>query len=42
MGYTRRGIRDGTGPHKGSFIRRRGGRLGRRRRSGGKCPKRKK
>jgi len=41
MSYTKRGKRDGTGPYKGSYIRRKGGKVGRRRRAGIKCPKRK-
>jgi len=40
MGRTRRGVRDGTGPYKDSFIRRKGGKIGRRRRAGERCPKR--
>lgn len=39
MSRTRRGVRDGTGPYKDSYIRRRGGKIGRRRRRGIKCPK---
>ena len=42
MGYIRRGARNGTGPHKSSYIRRKGGKVGRRRRAGQKCPSRKK
>ena len=42
MGYTRRGVRDGSGPHKNSYIRRKGSKIGRRRRAGVKCPVRKK
>lgn len=42
MGKTRRGVRNGTGPYKNSYIRRKGGKLGRRRRAGVKCPVRKK
>ena len=40
MGYNKRGVRDGSGPYKGSYIRRSGGKIGRRRRAGTKCPKR--
>lgn len=40
MGYARRGVRNGTGPHKGSYIRRKGGKIGKRRRAGQPCPKR--
>ena len=39
MGYTRRGVRDGTGPHKGSYQRRTSGSVGRRVASGKPCPK---
>lgn len=41
MGYLKRGVRDGTGPYRGSWMRKHHGRLGRRRRAGQKCPKRK-
>ena len=39
MGYTKRGKRDGSGPYRGSYIRRKGGKIGRRRRAGVKCPR---
>ena len=42
MGYTKRGKRDGTGPHKDSYVRRKGSNIGRRRKAGVKCPVRKK
>jgi len=42
MGYNRKGVRDGTGPYKGSYIRKQGGKIGRRRKAGKKCPKRRK
>ena len=35
-----RGKRDGTGPYKDSYIRRKGSKIGRRRKAGVKCPKR--
>ena len=38
MGATKRGKRDGTGPHKDSYQRRQG-KTGKRRRAGEKCPK---
>ena len=42
MGYTRRGIRDGSGPHKDSYRRKVEGKsIGRRRAKGIRCPKRK-
>ncbi len=41
MGYLKRGKRDGTGPYKGSYIRKSGRKVGRRRRKGTKCPRRK-
>jgi len=41
MGRTRRGVRDSTGPYRGSYIRRKGGKIGRRRRAGQPCPKKK-
>ena len=43
MGYLRRGVRDGSGPRKGSYRRRVEGRkIGRRRAAGQPCPARKK
>jgi len=42
MSYTKRGVRDGSGPYRGSYRRRVEGKgIGRRRASGAKCPKRK-
>ncbi|MBA7658528.1 hypothetical protein ES703_66484 [subsurface metagenome] len=41
MGYTQRGKRDGTGPHKNSFQRKTTGGIGRRVQAGQKCPKKK-
>ena len=40
MGKNQRGKRDGSGPYKGSYMARKGNRIGRRRRAGQKCPKR--
>ena len=40
MGKTVRGVRDGTGPFKGSY-RRKTSKVGKRRAAGVKCPKRK-
>jgi len=40
MGRTKRGVRDGSGPYKGSY-RRKTSKIGRRKASGKKCPKRK-
>lgn len=40
MGFTKRSRRNGTGPYKSSYIRRKGSKTGRRRRAGQKCPKR--
>jgi hypothetical protein len=40
MAYAKRSKRNGTGPYKGSYIRRKGGKVGRRRHAGQKCPKR--
>lgn len=40
MARTKRGVRDGTGPYKGSYQRKAKG-VGRRRAAGQKCPKRK-
>ena len=42
MGYKNPGVRNGTGPAKRSYIRRKGGKIGRRRKAGIKCPKRRK
>ena len=42
MGFAQRGKRDGTGPFKGSFQRKSGRKIGRRRAAGYKCPKGKK
>ena len=40
MGKTRRGVRDGSGPFKGSYRRKSEGKsIGRRRAAGQKCPK---
>jgi len=39
MGREKRGKRDGTGPYKGSYERKSGGR-GKRKDAGEKCPKR--
>lgn len=41
MGRNARGVRDGSGPYKGSYQRRVGKGMGRRRQAGQKCPKRK-
>jgi len=41
MGYQRKGVRTGLGPYKTSYIRKQGGSIGRRRKAGVKCPKRK-
>ena len=38
MGYNRRGVRDGSGPYKGSYQRRVAGGIGRRRQAGQACP----
>ena len=38
MGKDRRGIRDGTGPHKDSFQRSQGNTEGKRQQSGEPCP----
>jgi len=38
MGATKRGKRDGTGPYKGSYQRKRG-KKGKRQQRGEKCPK---
>lgn len=40
MGKTRRGTRNGTGPHRDSYQRRSGNSKGRRRQAGQPCPKR--
>jgi len=41
MGYSKRGVRTGTGPYKGSYRRSVEGKsIGRRRASGVRCPKR--
>ena len=40
MGRIRRGVRDGTGPRRGSYQQRKYG-VGKRRRRGQKCPKHK-
>jgi len=40
MGYNRRGVRDGSGPYKGSFQRRHYGSRGRRILRGERCPQR--
>jgi hypothetical protein len=42
MGYNQRGVRDGTGPHKDSAMRRSGSKVGRRKIAGQKCPVKKK
>ena len=41
MGRTKRGVRNGTGPYKGSYQRRTS-KVGRRVQSGKPCPKKKK
>jgi len=41
MGRNRRGVRDGTGPRQGSYMRKRFGK-GRRRLAGQRCPVRRK
>jgi len=40
MGRNRPGVRDGTGPYKGSWQRRQSGSKGKRQLRGEKCPKR--
>lgn len=39
MSYKKPGKRDGTGPAKGSWMRKSGRKVGRRRQAGQKCPK---
>ncbi len=39
MGKNARGVRDGSGPYKGSYQRKAGGGIGRRRAARQKCPK---
>ena len=39
MARTKRGKRDGTGPHKDSWQRKRHGGAGKRKKQGIKCPK---
>jgi len=39
MGYTKRGVRSGTGPHKDSYQRRKHGNAGKRKQAGEECPK---
>lgn len=41
MGYLKRGVRDGSGPYKGS-LQRKGSKKGKRRLAGQPCPSRKK
>ena len=39
MGKTQRGVRDGSGPYKGSYQRKTKGGVGKRKQAGQKCPK---
>lgn len=41
MGKTKRGVPDGSGPHKDSYQRRQHGGTGKRKQKGLKCPKQK-
>ena len=41
MGMNKRGVRDGSGPYRGSWQRRVHGSKGRRRQAGKPCPERK-
>ena len=38
MGKTQRGVRDGSGPYKGSYQRKNKNGVGRRKKAGQKCP----
>ena len=40
MGRNKPGVRDGTGPYRGSWQRRHFGSVGKRQQAGEKCPKR--